>query len=66
MWFSNAGHLRPLPVTVFYRVEFYINLQSRLQLCKQSPGEIKRREVSWTLTRKLAPEEVKSREVVLG
>ena len=33
----------------------------------QSPGEIKRREVSWTLTKKLVQtEEIKSREVELG
>ena len=38
----------------------------------QSPGENKRREVSWTLTKKLAqkrsksPKDIKSREVVLG
>ena len=31
----------------------------------QSPGEIKRREVSWTLT-KVSPDEIKSREVDLG
>ena len=32
----------------------------------QSPGEIKRREVSWTLTKKLdASGEIKRREVVL-
>ena len=31
-----------------------------------SPGEIRRREVSWTLTKKLSPEEIKSREAVLG
>ena len=35
----------------------------------QSPGEIKRREVSWTLTKKIAasagPGEIKRREVVL-
>ena len=35
----------------------------------QSPGEIKRREVSWTLTKKLhafaGPGEIKRREVVL-
>ena len=35
----------------------------------QSPGEIKRREVSWTLTKKLdafaGPSEIKTREVVL-
>ena len=36
----------------------------------QSPGEIKRREVSWTLTKKLDtfadPGEIKRREVELG
>ena len=36
----------------------------------QSPGEIKRREVSWALTKKLdtfaGPGEIKRREVVLG
>ena len=43
----------------------------RLQslILNQSPGEIKRREVSWTLTKKLdasaGPGEIKRREVVL-
>ena len=44
-------------------------------LGKESPGEIKRREVSWTLTMKLdsfagsgqvSPEEIKSKEMELG
>ena len=42
-------------------------MHTRLQ--RQSPGEIKRREVSWTLTKKLdafaSPGEIKRREVVL-
>ena len=40
-----------------------------LHQVQQSPGEIKRREVSWTLTKKLdtfaGPGEIKGREVVL-
>ena len=37
-------------------------------MCSQSPAEIKRREVSWTLTKKLdasaGPGEIKRKEVV--
>ena len=37
-----------------------------LAMLTQSPGEIKRREVSWTLrTEEAIPEEIKNREVVL-
>ena len=32
----------------------------------QNPGEIKRRVMSWTLTKKLSPEEIKGRDVELG
>ena len=44
-------------------------LKCECQVSSQSPGEIKRREVSWTLTKKLdsfaSPGEIKRREVVL-
>ena len=44
-------------------------LTSECQISSQSPGETKRREVSWTLTKKLdsfaGPGEIKRREVVL-
>ena len=47
----------------------YIKLLSAIVLEPQNPGEIKRREVSWTLTQKLdtfsGPGEIKRREVAL-
>ena len=48
---------------------FPYNVTSCETLLRQSPGEIKRREVSWTLTKKFdafaGPGEIKRREVVL-
>ena len=45
------------------------SLRSYFDLISQSPGEIKRRELSWSLTKKLdasaGPGEIKRREVVL-
>ena len=46
-------------------VTVYTYHESNGVTCAQSPGEIKRREVSWT-HEEASPEEIKSREVALG